>query len=392
MKKISLIILAAIALVVVVSIGRLIHTNNTGHVQVKQAAITGTMSVRNTPGTYFQLFGTITDYNYSDAVYLSAETLDGGDEPETSSIAVLFPDGNCDVDFVGQYEVRATPAQWLLLKERYPTQTRLKSMVREQVIEVITNSASLMNAEDAYSSKRADFIRLSREQLLYGLYKPTYITIYDTIQGGQVQETRIYDVAEKDGSPVIAKAPLLSDYGIMFSQFNIKRLHNFDDKTVELIDRRKEAKAASAAAITAKAKGEEKIAVEKATQEVAKIKEVTIAEKDAEVARISAEKKFVVAEYAAKEAVQKKAAIISAAQAKQQELLISDGLSDKERYTIDAGVRESVGVAAELAKRDVPSIVMDGGNGGAKQSGLANTYTMENMLLMMDKIKSVKKK
>lgn len=392
MKKISLIILAAIALVVIVSIGQLVHTNNTGHVQVKQAAITGTMSVRNTPGTYFQLFGTITDYNYSDAVYLSAETLDGGDEPETSSIAVLFPDGNCDVDFVGQYEVRATPAQWLLLKERYPTQTRLKSMVREQVIEVITNSASLMNAEDAYSSKRADFIRLSREQLLYGLYKPTYITIYDTIQGGQVQETRIYDVAEKDGSPVIAKAPLLSDYGIMFSQFNIKRLHNFDDKTVELIDRRKEAKAASAAAITAKAKGEEKIAVEKATQEVAKIKEVTIAEKDAEVARISAEKKFVVAEYAAKEAVQKKAAIISAAQAKQQELLISDGLSDKERYTIDSGVRESVGVAAELAKRDVPSIVMDGGNGGAKQSGLANTYTMENMLLMMDKIKSVKKK
>ncbi len=66
-----------------------------------------------------------------------------------------------------------------------------------------------------------------------------------------------------------------------------------------MVDARKTAQVDQQNAITAKAKGDALIATEKATQEVAKIKEVTIAEKNKEVAELDAEKLYKVAEFAA---------------------------------------------------------------------------------------------
>ena len=394
MKKRKIIGVAFLFIAVIMLIlgSRLFETNKVGHVQVKQAAVSGTMTVRSSPGTYSQMFGDITDYLYSDAIYLSSEDLDGGEGMESQAIDVLFPDGSCDVDFVGQYEVRADHSTWLKIKERYPSQAALKSMVRQQVVEVITNTASLMNAEDAYSSKRSDFIRLCREQLINGLYKPTYVVVYDTIQGGQVQETRIYDVDYKidaDGNKVgaiISKEPLLGDYNIVFSQFNIKKLHNFDDRTVELIDKRKEAKAMQQAAITAKASGEAAIATKKAEQEALKIEEVTKAEKVAAVAVIEAEKLYRVAEFGAKEALEEKKKKISIAQGIAEELRIADGLSERDKYQIDADVRRDIGVATALKDWVGPQFVVNGsGDGNGGSGGIEDVLMLQMMKDMVTK-------
>ena len=394
MKKRKIIGVAFLFIAVIMLIlgSRLFETNKVGHVQVKQAAVSGTMTVRSSPGTYSQMFGDITDYLYSDAIYLSSEDLDGGEGMESQAIDVLFPDGSCDVDFVGQYEVRADHSTWLKIKERYPSQAALKSMVRQQVVEVITNTASLMNAEDAYSSKRSDFIRLCREQLINGLYKPTYVVVYDTIQGGQVQETRIYDVDYKidaDGNNVgaiISKEPLLGDYNIVFSQFNIKKLHNFDDRTVELIDKRKEAKAMQQAAITAKASGEAAIATKKAEQEALKIEEVTKAEKVAAVAVIEAEKLYRVAEFGAKEALEEKKKKISIAQGIAEELRIADGLSERDKYQIDADVRRDIGVATALKDWVGPQFVVNGsGDGNGGSGGIEDVLMLQMMKDMVTK-------
>jgi len=394
MKKRKIIGVAFLFIAVIMLIlgSRLFETNKVGHVQVKQAAVSGTMTVRSSPGTYSQMFGDITDYLYSDAIYLSSEDLDGGEGMESQAIDVLFPDGSCDVDFVGQYEVRADHSTWLKIKERYPSQAALKSMVRQQVVEVITNTASLMNAEDAYSSKRSDFIRLCREQLINGLYKPTYVVVYDTIQGGQVQETRIYDVdynIDADGNNVgaiISKEPLLGDYNIVFSQFNIKKLHNFDDRTVELIDKRKEAKAMQQAAITAKASGEAAIATKKAEQEALKIEEVTKAEKVAAVAVIEAEKLYRVAEFGAKEALEEKKKKISIAQGIAEELRIADGLSERDKYQIDADVRRDIGVATALKDWVGPQFVVNGsGDGNGGSGGIEDVLMLQMMKDMVTK-------
>jgi len=375
-RRLVAIVMVAVVIIILFLAGKILETNKVGHIQVKQAAVTGTMSVRTSPGTYFQSFGDITDYLYSDAIFLSAEDLDGGSEAETRAIAVLFPDGSCDVDFVGQYEVRADQPTWLKIKERYPTHKQLKSMIRQQVVEVITNTASLMNAEDAYSSKRSDFIRLCREQLVNGLYKPTFEVVFDTIQGGQVQETRIYDVDYNDdtGKPIISKEPLLGDYGIVFSQFNIKKLHNFDERTVELIDKRKEAKAMQQAAITAKAKGEADIATEKAEQEAIKIKEVTQAEKVAAVAIIEAEKLFKVAEFKAKEASEEKKKLIAEGegQAEANWLKVKAGLTPQEEMERDIKIADVV--SKNISNAPTPFVVFGAGasGGGADGSGVGN--------------------
>ena len=48
-------------------------------------------------------------------------------------------------------------------------------------------------------------------------------------------------------------------------------------------------------------------------------------------------------------------------------------------------MKTAIGVAEALSKRPVPSIVMSGGEGG-KGSSLANSYTMENMLLLQKQL------
>lgn len=291
------------AIILFMSASSLIETNITGHVQIKQAIGSGTMTVRTSAGTYWQGGGDIVDYLYAGDIFLSDDPLDGGKNTSTTGVHVQFPDGEATVDFVGKYLVSATTAQWLEIRRTYPNDEALQAMVRHQIKEVITNTASLMNAEDAYSSKRADFIRLTREQVAKGLYVPTFTTRYDTI-GGQVQETRIYSVRQIDGHAVISKEALLSKFNIKFEQFNIKDIHSFDDRTKKLIDKRKEAKTMQQEALTEKAKGEKQIAIAKATQEASKITEVTIAEKEAAVAAITAKKKFEIAKYAALEAKQ----------------------------------------------------------------------------------------
>ena len=67
-------------------------------------------------------------------------------------------------------------------------------------------------------------------------------------------------------------------------------------------------------------------------------------------------------------------------------LKVLAGLSPLEQAEID--MKRDIGVAEALAKRDVPQFVFSSGGSGGKgsQSDLANSYTMEQMILMMDKL------
>ena len=71
-KKIVILVVAVLAVVILLSMaGSLFETNDMGWYQIKQAAITGKMTVRNLAGTYGQFFGKITAYQVSDIVYFS---------------------------------------------------------------------------------------------------------------------------------------------------------------------------------------------------------------------------------------------------------------------------------------------------------------------------------
>jgi len=72
------------------------------------------------------------------------------------------------------------------------------------------------------------------------------------------------------------------------------------------------------------------------------------------------------------------------AEAMGDKLKVDAGLSPLEKAKID--MQTKIGIASALSKRPVPSVVMGGGGTANGQSSLANSYTLEQMLLMMDKI------
>jgi len=72
----------------------------------------------------------------------------------------------------------------------------------------------------------------------------------------------------------------------------------------------------------------------------------------------------------------------STAPDKGDRLKVAAGLTPLEKATIEKETR--IGVAEALAKRPVPKIVMNRGGG---QSDLVNSIAMENMIVLMNKMK-----
>jgi len=339
------------------------ETNQAGFYQVKQAALIGDLSVRNTPGTYGQWFGDITTYEIAGDIFLSKDHIDGGSGEGSGSVRVLFPNGFADVSFVGMYMIPLWDSLQKAIHIQFNNDENLKYMIKQQIIEALKNTGTLMSAEEAYSNKRSDFIKLSLEQALVGLYEADVRT--DTVinAAGQKQEVKHYFVKkDKNGKPIIAKKSILADFNILLPQFNIKDM-DFDSTLIGLIESRKSAQKAQQDAMTAKANGETLIAKEKATQEVEKIKQVTIAQKEKEVAELAAEKLYKVAVFAAKEADEQAKKIIAEgrAQAEANRLKVSAGLTPQEKAEWD--FKTKVGVAAEMAKIKLPGMMVLGGNG-----------------------------
>lgn len=406
LKKIIFGLLIVVALITtIVQAGNIGETNKAGFIQVKQVAFYGDLEVKFTPGFWWQNFGYMDTYQLQGDIFLSKDVADGGDDATAQAVRVQFPNGYADVNFVGAYELPLDTMKVISLHLKYNEDIYVKNMVKQQIIEALKNTGTLMSAEEAYSDKRSDFTRLVYEQTLNGLYKSkvTRDTIID--KSGQKTIRSTYSVAtDKDGKPIISKVPLLSTFGITLPQFNVKDM-DFDQKLMDLIEARKDAQKAKQAAITAKAEGESRIATEKANQEVEKMKQVTIAEKEAAVAKISAEKeaqvakidaekKFKVAEFKAKQSLEEKKATIAKGQAEAEanRLKVKAGLSPQEKATFK--MNTAIGVAAEVAKSKpgvwTPNVMITNGGTGKGGTSLAEqSFGINMMLSALEKIEQV---
>lgn len=384
------VVVAVFAVLLGLFAGKLFETNTAGYYKVKQAFCTGDMTVRNTPGTYMQLFGDITTYDYADNIFLSADELDGGDEEVTKATRVQFPNGYADIDLVAMYELDIVDiTHQMCLHNRYNNNKNVKSMVRQQILEVLMNTATLMSAEEAYSTKRSEFINLAVKQLKEGLYTPK-VDIEQVTIGGQNSIIKHYSVLlDSVGKPIIKKESILSKYGITISQFNVKGME-FDPKTTALIDARKDAQKSVQDAITAKAKGEATIATEKAKQEVLKIKEVTQMEKEKAVAILKAEKEKEVATLAAKTALENKKRVIAEgqAQAESNRLKVAAGLTPQEKAEWDYKKHvDGIHALAEgLSRVKYPAVMTFGGGKGMPTDPI-QALGIKSMLDISNRIK-----
>lgn len=301
-KKIKLIIGAVVVLFGLLMFGgKIVETNEFGNYQMKQAAISGEVSVRNNPGMYNQMFGSIFTYKISDENYFTASDEEGGSGEIEQPIDVLFSDGST-VQINGMIKYRLSQDETIqkqLHKDFKSYESVKLSLIRQTVVEALMQTATLMTAEELYSSRRAEFTAVAEEQIRKGIYETTTKNVKLKDDKGTTFINKVTAIKlDKDGNPIIRKASPFKNYKIDVLQFVIKK-PKFDAKIESLIAKKKEAEQmkvvaraeaekAKQDAKTIKAQGDAKIAKEKALAEVDKIKAVTNAKRDREVAEENA--------------------------------------------------------------------------------------------------------
>ena len=340
-------------------------TNNQGYYQIKQAALTGVVTVHNESGTYPRLFGEITTYHVSDMYYFSKNDTDGGNDSLSDPINIRFNDGGTAKVSGGiKFRLPTDQVAQLQIHRDFKSYDRVKhDLIRQTVAEALMQTATLMRAEESYSTRRSEFTSLVEDQVKNGIYETEAKEFKEKDADGNefiVHEVNIK--LDKSGQPVIRKISPLRQYNVDIIQFVIKDI-DFDATIDALIQKKKEAEQmkvvaranaekAKQDAITAREQGNARIATEKANQDVEKIKEVTIAQKNFEVSQLNR-----------KQAEQDAAAAITKgkAEADVNRLKVVAGLTPLERATIAKDT--AIGVAHELAGVQFPGMMILGGSG-----------------------------
>lgn len=374
-------IFGLIAVVVLVWLsGSLFETNKFGNYQIKQAAMTGTISVRNEPGFYWQGGGSIVTYPVSEDVNF-----------ETENLKVRFNDGSV-ASVVGtvKFKLPTDPEKQKELHRDYGNYDNVeKNLIVRNVSEALSNTATYMVAEDSYASGRAVFSDLAMQQLKDGIFKTSTKTVevIDT-DGTKFKKKEIRVVYDENGNPVIQKPSLLKHYGIEILQFVVNDFE-YDEKIKNLIARKKDAEQnkvvamanaekAKQDAITAEEQGKARVAEARANAEVEKITAVVEAQKKAEVAELEAKQ----AKFEAQKIAEKGKAEAEVARQK-----VAAGLTPLEKATLEK--ETAIGVAQQLANVKFPdTMVISGGS-----DGKANPWDAVGLNQMMEitaKIKNAK--
>ncbi len=383
--------LAVVGVIIFVSIvlgGQLFETVRKGTYQIKQAAVTGRMSAKMTPGLWLQFFGDIQTWPTAETFYFTADRDEG--EARDQSIEVRFNDGSlCHISGTTRIMLPASEQEAvnLAVQEGYRSYQDLEQKL---ILPVIRNAlrltANLMSARESYSDKRADFIFWAWDQVQNGLYETIEETrkVKDLVSGELVTQSFKIIKRGTDGNPVYQRNPL-NGLGIRLANFEIKEFR-YADKVKQQIAAQQEALMAVATAranaqraeqeaLTKEAQGKAKVMEAKYEKEQDKIQAVVEATKEKEVAITQAQKELEVAR------LQKEAAELQ----KEREIVLGEGEATRKRLVMEADgalaqkldTYEAVmqRFAAEFAKQKwVPEVVIGGGsyNGNSSNNKAAN--------------------
>jgi hypothetical protein len=395
-KKITYIFIGVIALLFLFFLGSIFETNTEGYIQVKQAAITGEMSVRMTPGLYFQNFGTIWTYNRVGTIGFGDHK--GEKSGDIDAIPVIFNDGSkATISGLVRIRLPETVEGYFELKKEFAG--GYDHFIQSGVVPIVKNAvklaANLRSAQDAYTTL-ALFQQAVEDQLRNGIYMTESKTILVERTTGEPEERQVTaivyypeDSKEVDeyGQSLAGQPKRIAD---RFKDLNCEvnecviSIPEFDAKVTEMIDRRKEeamktelakqaAIRAQQDALTAEEQGKANVATAKYEKEVELVRAVT-----------KARENFEVAQFNAKKAEQEKLQKIQVAKGVAEELRIADGLSARQKFQIEQDVARSIGVAEALSKWVAPQIVVLGqdGKGG---NGVENALMIQMMRELVNK-------
>lgn len=408
--------------------GGLVGYNNTHEYQVYQS-VTGSVSIIDAPGYYYKGFATVWTYPRSMQCYYSTSQKEGG--PQDDSIRVTFNDGGtAHISSFVKIQLPTDPEHRLLVHQDFSANpANITDAVRSHLTNCIKSTGPMMSASENQASRKSEFNQTVEEQLIKGLFemRRTEVELNDAAQleatgnfdanGKPIMREKKAKVAAteivcENGKPIIIQKSPLDRYKIDVIQFSVTETQ-YDEQTLQQFATKKQS---YLAAEQAKAQRQEEqqqrlMIVEKGLRQVAEIeaqqnqekkkatiaadqkKEVAAIQKDqavieagmkvavAEQARQEAETLKKIAHLKAETAEIDKKATISAAEAKQKEIELGGGLSEKEKVLATIRADRDAKVAAALADIKTPGIVIIGGtNKDGKSSDL--TTTLMNLLLL----------
>lgn len=385
-KKIVAALVAAFAIFCVVSLGKIGEDVKNETIVVNQYPFTGNIEYWTTPGFHWQWWGKTTTYYKTQQLWFGSDSESG--EQQGNPIPVIFNDAS-DGMIYGSLRVKlpTDPKFLARIQTDYNGMDRLMNdLVRPTVTKVIYASGPLMSAFESYAEKKNDLIEYITDQLNNGVYKTAVkqAKVTDAITGEEKTvkiATLIPDSLSAGGYKRSESSPF-AYYGLEIGQVAVSKIA-YSDKVNSQIARQQEAnmliatskaQAAAAQQESIRAEEEGKAIAMKAKWEQEKVKavEVTKAEQEYEVARLSALK----AKEDAKRIEAQGMAEAAAARAK-----VLAGLDPLQRATIDK--ETTIGVAQALANsnvRWVPEVMIIGG----KDGGSANPMDAVGLNMLLD--------
>ncbi|MCF6334924.1 MAG: SPFH domain-containing protein [Spirochaetales bacterium] len=221
----------------------LVSTNKAGYYQILQAAVTGKISIHDKPGMYGKLFGSVTTYQISDMNYFSKSDLEGGAGEAAAPIRVRFNDGGtADISGSIKFRLSLKENNQLLLHEDFKSYNKIQSdLIRQVITEALMQTATLMKAEESYSSRRSEFTALAEEQIRRGIFETmAEERILTNLEGKEFIERTVKVKYDESGKAVVRKISPFIRYDIEILQFVIKDI-DFDSTIDALIAKKKEA-------------------------------------------------------------------------------------------------------------------------------------------------------
>lgn len=385
-KKIVAALVVVFAVFCVISLGKIGEDVKNETIVVNQYPFTGNMEYWTSPGFHWQWWGKTTTYYKTQQLWFGSDSETG--DQQGKPIPVIFNDAS-DGMIYGSLRVKlpTDPKCLARIQTDYNGMDRLMNdLVRPTVTKVIYASGPLMSAFESYAEKKNDLIEYITDQLNNGVYKTAIkrSEVLDAITG----EKKVINVATLIPDSLAAGGYKRSEsspfayYGLEIGQVAVSKIA-YSDKVNRQIAQQQEAnmliqtsraKSAAAAQEAIRAEEEGKALAMKAKWEQEKIKavEVTKAEQEYEVARLSALK----AKEDAKRIEAQGMAEAAAARAK-----VLAGLDPLQRATIDK--ETTIGVAQALANsnvRWVPEVMIIGGKEGAS----ANPMDAVGLNMLLD--------
>lgn len=335
----------------------------------------GDLKVLDTPGWHWTgLVSNITKYNIA-GIYSFSDN----DTDEGQSLGVIFRDGTKGaVNGNLQFLLPTDNEQRLKLHSIYGRSYDqvINNLVMKSTSEVVKASSTFFKGEGAYSYDKANFINMIENQLEKGLFAQSKqeLKVKDAL-GQDAVEVLVSVKKDENGNEIIQKDSKFKTFGVQIIGLNIEDI-KLDDKAMQFIEKRKEtelealvakqkAETAKQAAATAKEEANKMVELAKGQEEVNKMKAVVEAQKNKEVAELRAQQELNVAKLnrQSQEENAKALLIKGRAEAETAKLKVQAGLTPLEKAQIEK--ETAIGVARELAKMNVPQIVVTGSKDGS---------------------------